>query len=449
MKLGTFRSSALLAAGSLAAAALAQQPFAQDGTTPAPASGFNIPANPEFLTASDPSIRKATAIVNGHVITGTDLDHRLALVVLANEGGIPPEELQRVRLQVLRNLIDETLQIQAAEAKEIKVEPREIDRYFGEYARSFNRSPEEFSAYLKSVGSSVASIKRQIHGEIAWRRLQSREIEPFVNVAQEEVQALIDRLNASKGQQEFNVSEIFLSGTAENQAQTLAEANAVVERIRQGFPFAVAAQQLSEASTRGVGGDLSWVRAEQLPEPLSQAVQQLPVGQVSNPIPVPGGYSILLVKDARRVLVADQRDAVLSLKQVSIRFPANTTQEQATPIVERLVQTVGSMGGCGRAEEAAATIGAEVTTNDQVAARELPGPLQEMLLNLSIGQATTPFGSVQDRVSVLVLCGRDDPAPTEGPSFERIHTALLDTRVNQRARRYLRDLRRDAVVDYR
>jgi peptidyl-prolyl cis-trans isomerase SurA len=446
MKLGTFRSSALVLAGSLvAAAALAQT----TGNAPA-RSGLDIPANPEFLSNNDPSIRKATAIVNGYVITGTDVDQRVALVVLANGGAeMTPEEMQRLRAQVLRNLIDETLQIQAAEGKDIKVEPRDVTSYFAQYSKSFNRDPKEFAAYLKTVGSSEASIKRQIHGEIAWRRLQSRQIEPFVNVGQEEVKAIVDRLNASKGQQEYNVSEIFLSGTSETQARTLAEANAIVERIRQGFPFAVAAQQTSEASTRGVGGDLSWVRAEQLPDPLSQAVTQLPIGQVSNPIPVPGGYSILLVKDARRVLVADQRDAVLSLKQVSLRFPAGTTQAVATPLVERLVSTVGSMGGCGRAEEAAAKIGAEVTTNDQVVVRELPGPLQDMLLKLSIGQATTPFGSVQDRVSVLVLCGRDDPPATEGPSAERIYAQLSEQRVNQRARRYLRDLRRDAVVDYR
>lgn len=445
MKLGTFRSSALLLAGSLIAATAVAQ---TTGNAPS-LGGLNIPSNPQFLANNDPSIRKATAIVNGHVITGTDLDHRVALVVLANGGQVTPEELQVLRAQVLRNLIDETLQIQAAESKEIKVEQKDIDRYFAQYSQSFNRPPKEFAAYLKTVGSSEASIKRQIHGEIAWRRLQSRQIEPFVNVAQEEVQSIIDRLNASKGQQEFNVSEIFLSGTSENQAQTLSQANQIVERIRQGFPFAVAAQQTSEASTRSVGGDLSWVRAEQLPEPLSAAVAQLPIGQVSNPIAVPGGYSILLVKDARRVLVADQRDAVLSLKQLSVRFPAGTTQETAAPKVQQLLRTVNGMGGCGGAEQAAQSIGAEVTTNDQVVVRELPGPLQDMLLKLSVGQSTTPFGSIQERVSVLVLCGRDDPVQTEGPSFDRIHAQLSEQRVNQRARRYLRDLRRDAVIDYR
>ena len=72
-----------------------------------------------------------------------------------------------------------------------------------------------------------------------------------------------------------------------------------------------------------------------------------------------------------------------------------------------------------------------------------------MVLKLSIGQATPPFGSSADGVRVLVLCGRDDPVDAVKPSFDQIYTQLNQERINRRALRYLRDLRRDAVVDYR
>ena len=108
------------------------------------------------------------------------------------------------------------------------------------------------------------------------------------------------------------------------------------------------------------------------------------------------------------------------------------------------------MGGCGGAEAAAPTIGAEVVANDQVKVRDLPPALQEMMLALSVGQATPPFGSLEDGVRVLVLCGRDDPPPAARPtSTTGLRASSSEERVNLRARRYLRDLRRDAVVDYR
>jgi peptidyl-prolyl cis-trans isomerase SurA len=445
MKLGTFHRAALALGGSLAAAAA----MAQTGGAAAPQTGLDIPQNARFLGNEDPGVRKATAIVNGTVITGTDVDHRVALVRLANGGQIPPEEEPRLRQQVLRNLVDETLQIQAAEAEDIKVEQREIDQYFTRYAQNFKQTPQAFAAYLRSAGSSDASIKRQIHGELAWTRLQRREIEPYVNISEEEVQSVIARLNAARGTKEYRVSEIFISATPETAAEARANAERIVQQLRSGASFPAYARQFSEASTAAVGGDLEFVRAEQLPEPLAQAVAQLPVGQVSNPVAVPGGFSIIAVTDTRQVLTADPRDAILALKQVSINFAPGTPRATVESRIQQLVRTGQSMGGCGRAEEAAAGIQAEVVTNDQVRVRDLPAPLQQALLNLGVGQATPPFGAVEDRISILVLCGRDDPAAVAEVSFEQVHDQLADNRINLRARRYLRDLRRDAVVDYR
>ena len=47
-----------------------------------------------------------------------------------------------------------------------------------------------------------------------------------------------------------------------------------------------------------------------------------------------------------------------------------------------------------------------------------------------------------------MLCGRDDPQTDTGPSFEQLQAQLEDDRVNKRAQTYLRDLRRDAVIEY-
>ncbi len=444
MKLGTFPRAALAVGVTLAAAAAVAQTAA-----PAPSTGLSLPTDLRVFD-SDPNVRKATAIVNGTIITGTMVDHRMALVLLANQGAqIPPEEMQRLREQVLRNLVDETIEIQAAESKDIKVEPREIETYYARYAESNGKTPAQLSAYLRSVGSSDTSIKRQIEGEIAWSRLQRKIIEPFVQVSDDEVKGIIDRLKAAKGTKEYKVSEIFLSATPETAEQARANANRIIEQLRAGGSFAAYARQFSEASTAVVGGDLGWVRLETLPGPMAEAVQSMPVGAVSNPIAIPGGFTIVAIEDTRQVLVADARDAVLSLKQLGINFAPGTPRPEAEAKMQKLGEVARSMGGCGGADAAAATIGAEVVTSDQVKVRDLPPQLQEGLLALRIGEAFGPFGSFEQGVRVLVLCGRDDPVQAGEPSYDDIVNRLSEERVNRRAQRYLRDLRRDAVVDYR
>jgi peptidyl-prolyl cis-trans isomerase SurA len=134
---------------------------------------------------------------------------------------------------------------------------------------------------------------------------------------------------------------------------------------------------------------------------------------------------------------------------MSIPLPAGSNRAQLEEKAQTLMRITQTMGGCGGAEAAATSIGAEVITNDQVRVRDLPPALQSTLLALGVGQATAPFGSSSDRVSILILCGRDDPDPATNVSFEQVYNQLAENRVNLRARRFLRDLRRDAVVDYR
>jgi len=441
MKLGWLPRAAIV----LIAPVLSMVAAAQSG---APAGRLDIPQDIHFVGKQDPSIRKATAIVNGEVITGSDVDHRLALVIASSNQTPAPEELERVRAQVLRNLIDETLEIQAAAQEDITVDNNDVDSYYQRIAGNFHRTPEAFTAYLRSVGSSDQSLKRQIRGELAWERLKRRQIDPFVNVGDDEVQAVIARLNASRGTSEYHVAEIFMSATPETLTQVRANAMNIVQQIRGGANFQAYARQFSEASTAAVGGDLGWVRAEQLPDELAAVVQQMPVGAISEPIPVSGGVSIIVLADKRQILVSDPRDAVLSLTQMSVAMPAGSTRAQAEARGQQLATATQAMGGCGHAQATAQSLGAEVVVNDQVRVRDLPPALQGMLLNLAVGQATQPFGSAE-RLSVLIMCGRDDPPAAAAPNPDQIAQQMEQDRVNRRALRYLRDLRRDAVVDYR
>src|SRR3954453_12169701 len=115
-----------LIAGAIAAVAatsgaIAQRPDQQAQQQPAvnTSQSLPLPQNPQVFGSAMPSVVKATAIVNGDVITQTDVDQRLALLAIANGGKIPEAEADTLRQQVLRNLIDETLEIQAAKAEKI------------------------------------------------------------------------------------------------------------------------------------------------------------------------------------------------------------------------------------------------------------------------------------------------------------------------------------------
>jgi len=434
-------------AGGIAVATQAQP---SDNLTENTAIQLGLPAEFTVYGQRDQNIRRPTAIVNGEIITGTDVDHRMGLFMAANRDvEMSDDESNRIRMQIVRNLIDETLQIQEARANDITIGASDIQTAFARVAERASSTPEAFITYLGTQGTSARSIRRQIEGELAWGRLLRRYVNPYVGVSDAEVREVISRLESTRGQTEYRVAEIYLPAQPENQAEIQAGAERILEQIRAGGSFQAYARQFSQASTAAVGGDLGWIHPGQLPPELAAVVTQMPVNGVSQPIPIPGGFSIIALVDQRQVLVASPRDAMLSLKQITIAFPEGTEQSTAQPRVSRLAELSQAGGGCGAADSIAAEVGGEVVQNDDIRLGDLPAILQQTMLDLQVGQATPPFGSLAEGVRVLVLCGRDDPAQVAEPDAEAISGRIEQERADRRARRYLRDLRRDAVIEYR
>lgn len=414
-----------------------------------PTTSLNIPGNVQIYGDGKANVYRPSATVNGEIITATDIEQRMGLIRVANNNlELPPEELQRLRQQVFSNLIDEKLQIQEAKAADITIDENLINDQFARLAARYKQTPEQFTAYLASKGSSAGAVKQQIRGEYAWDRLLARNIQSTTNVSTEEVEAVVKRMNDAKGQDEFHLAEIYLTATPETVPAVAENAQKIVQALQSGGSFAAYARQFSEASTAVVGGDLGWVKGGQLPDSMADAARQMQPGQLVGPIEVPGGVSIMLMVDRRQVLTADPRDAVLSLKQISLDFPAGTTPARASELAGQFAEATRSIAGCGGADAVATSLGAQVVARDGIAMRQLPAPLQATLMDLQVGQTTQPFGAANEGVSVLVLCGRELPNTATAPNLEEIEGRLLEEKVNKRAQRYLRDLRRDAVIDF-
>ncbi|KTE20201.1 peptidylprolyl isomerase [Sphingopyxis sp. H050] len=414
-----------------------------------PTTSLNIPGNVQLYGDQKANVYRPSATVNGEIITATDIEQRMALIRIANNNvELPPEEVARLRNQVFSNLIDEKLQIQAAKDAKIEIDENIVNEQYARLAARFKQTPDQFNQYLASKGSSSAAVKQQIRGEFAWDRLMSRNIQSTTNVSTEEVEAVVKRMNDAKGQDEFHLGEIYLSATPDNAAAIVENARKIIQALQAGGSFAAYARQFSEASTAVVGGDLGWVKAGQLPQSIAEAAVGMAPGQLVGPVEVPGGVSIILMIDRRQVLTADPRDAVLSLKQISLDFAPGTTEAKATELAGKFAEATRSIAGCGAADEVAASLGANIVARDNIAMRGLPGPLQATLANMQIGQTTQPFGAASEGISVLVLCGREMPQTATAPDLQEIENRLLEEKVSKRAQRYLRDLRRDAVIEY-
>ncbi|APG63726.1 hypothetical protein LPB140_08695 [Sphingorhabdus lutea] len=410
-------------------------------------SGLNIPADAQ-LFENNPNVRKATAIVNGTIITGTDIDHRLGLASNGQISRIPAEQMPAIRAQILAQLIDETLQIQEAEANEIEITDAEVNSNVETLRQqNFRMSKADFAKHLKSMGTSEDSFRRQIKGQIAWSRVVRRNVTPFINVSEEEVTAIVQRAAAAKGTTEYKLSEIYLRANESNQEQVLGTARKLLDEIAKGANFGQIASQFSESTTAAQGGDLGWLRPNQLPTTLAQAAQKMDQGEIVV-IPSPGGISILALVDTRTLGVTDPRDQILSLKQIALDFPKDISVPDFQLKAQDFNMRVQAIKGCGAADAMAAELNADVVNSDSIKMRDLPPQLQKIMTELQVGQSTPAFGSKDEGLRAFVLCGRDAAPSAAEESFDDVMERLENERIAKRERIYLRDLRRDAIIEY-
>ncbi len=409
---------------------------------------LDVPGGQILVKRNDPNVRRASALVNGEIITGTDIDQRIALLTNGNIDQVPPAQREQLRIEILGQLIDETLRIQAATVDEMEVPEAEVSDYVARVCdQNFKRSVPDCEKNLVQMGSNIASLRKQVRAELAWNRVLGRHVTPFINVSDDEVNATLQRLEASKGTVEYRVGEIYLSANDQNREQVYETARKIIEDLRNGGSFPEMALQMSEASSKAQGGDLGWVKLGQLSQANGSAVVEMSQGEIVA-VPTAGGVYILLLIDKRQIGMSDPREARLSLKQVAIDFPVGTTEAQAGPLVKRFAEETAKINGCGAADDVARTLGAEVVNRDGIRIADLPAALQNVMLQLNVGQSTPPYGSLEDGVRVFVVCGRDAPKAAADKTFDQIMNEIEEERIEKRAQLFMRSLRRDAIIEY-
>jgi peptidyl-prolyl cis-trans isomerase SurA len=251
-----------------------------------------VPAQPE-------SVQRIAAVVNNDIISSNELAHRIDLALLVS--GLPGDAETRRRLapQVLRGLIDERLQVQAAERLRLPVTDAEIDRAFGDVARRNNMDSAQLARYLQERGIDPGLVRAQLKAQIAWLKTVGRELRSKVAVSRDQVDLA---LQAGSGPtEEVLLSEILIPVyDRDNERQVLSQANDLLRSIESGVDFAALARQISAAPSAETGGDLGWVRLSSIAPELRDVVGRMRPGQVSDPIRTPSGVHIIGMRDRRR-----------------------------------------------------------------------------------------------------------------------------------------------------
>lgn len=395
-------------------------------------------------------VQRIAAIVNEEVVTIRDLELRIDLVISSTRFQDSPDNRRRLRNQVLRQLVDERLQMAEAKRLGVTVAPADIDRQLGNLARQNNMSRDQFDDVVKQTGIDMDALTQQITAETAWGRIIQLRLRPLAKISDEEIDDGLTKYEAARGQPEALVGEILLSVDVRDQEEeALRAAQRLVDQIKAGANFSAVARQFSAGATAASGGDIGWLLPGQLSPEIEAIVQSLEVGQVSEPVRSFGGYAIMTVRERRQALAPDPLSTRVTLSQFVAPHGRAAGAEAVAEARQRASAVAAVASGCEdldrRGRDANAPTSGRLGT---FALRDLPPEVRDIVAALPPGRASQPFQSDQG-FRVVMVCERVEPPQSKPPTRADIQGNLEARRVALLAQRYLRNLRRDAFVEIR
>jgi len=391
----------------------------------------------ENLKSQD--IQAIAVIVNDEVISRYDVNQRVRLILVTS--GIPAteENVKRIEEQAIKALIDEKIQIQEAIKLEVPDSPDEINLMLDNIARSNQTTAEGILESITSQGVNSETLLSQIKSELLWNKIVRGRFGSYINISDEEVNIIYDRTIQNINNSQYDISEIFIGFEDESEEKEAKElTDRLTEQLKNEIAFEPVAQQFSQAPSSGQGGFIGWVSEGQLDPDIISNIKNLEIGSVSNPIKTVNGYYIIKLNGKSeeggknpmknqydlisvsfdiedKVMAKDFSDNFISCKRLDSLLE-NYNQKEVNVIGKRLLQ-------------------------------ELPKELHKELLEKNAGNALSPRFS-NENIDIILICDRKDDIGIQ-VNRDVIEDNIYSQKMGMMSRRHLRDLRRDAVIEYR
>jgi peptidyl-prolyl cis-trans isomerase SurA len=292
-------------------------------------------------------------------------------------------------------------------------------------------------------------LEFQIRAEISWTKLIRRRLRPSIQIGEEEIENTYQNFKRNAGRPEHNISEILLPVESPTKAgEARQAADRLLENLRKGGNFAALARQFSASATAAQGGNIGWVQPGQLNPALDDAVAALGEGDISEPIRSGGGYYIIKLHKRRKILEADPGKTKITLKRLLLPLAKDVSPAEVKSQSDLAAAVAGTVNGCDQVK----TVAEELRTKQfgdlgTVLLGEMPAKIRAAVTNLPVGRFSKPIRR-DTGILLLMVCKRVKP-PSTTVTRKQVEDGLISKRLAVMTQRYIRDLRRTAVVELR
>ena len=248
--------------------------------------------------------------VNNEIITNIDIENEIRYLVALNN------ELKETSEEILKNLAKQSV------IKE-KIKKKEVSKYFkfntsqefldnvikSYYTKLGIDSLENFKIYLQEYDLELDIVKNKIEIELLWNQLIGRQYQDQIIINKKDLENKVEEyLKENELTKEFNLSEIVFQ--IKNDNEIIEKKNLIKKDIvEKGFKSAANIYSISESSK--FGGELGWIKSNQLSNKILDILTNLSIDELSEPIKIPNGYMILKINDIREITIEKDKEKLL------------------------------------------------------------------------------------------------------------------------------------------
>lgn len=254
---------------------------------------------------------RVVAVINDSIILRSELEARMVPVMADVAQIADPKERERrvekLRSQVLDEMVNEELIVQAADAAKIEVESAEVQAALDEIKSSNNLDDAALAQVLAAQGYTLSNYKTDLRRQLLRLRAVNQLVAPKVQVTDEDIKARYDELSRrSASVSAVKLSHILFKLPEHPTEQQLAEAKEkaakAMARIQGGEEFAKVAGEVSDdVGTKATGGELGWFQRNSLANPdWEPIVFAMEKGDVRGPVTGPQGIHVFFVSEVKK-----------------------------------------------------------------------------------------------------------------------------------------------------
>jgi parvulin-like peptidyl-prolyl isomerase len=284
---------------------------APSAPAPSPTPAGSRPTTPVAGRGAKLKVDYVVAIVNDAIILNSELEARRTPAIAEAQQITDPKERDRriakLTSQVLDEMVNEEVIVQAAEAAKIEVESSEVQAALDEIKQQNNLDDAGLAAALSAQGFTLANYRTEVRRQMLRLRAENQIVAPKVQVTDEDVRARYDQMARRTEQvQAVKLSHMLFKLPDHATEQLIAEAkekaSKAIARVKAGEEFAkVAAAESEDDSTKATGGELGWFQRGSMANPdWEPVVFAMEKGDVRGPVTGPQGFHVFQVTEVKR-----------------------------------------------------------------------------------------------------------------------------------------------------